>query len=156
MLRDITAGWMTLLDTQRKSGLAILSNYKELDCLFACGGNETLEPMYRVTGLPAGQSLEYVTYVVPVVGLDNVVSATPDYIAGYHMKTDGKGAGAIALSVIRSVHARQRAFHENQPGQYATIGADNTGGNHFLRWRSANWSKRKNGRSRMSAAPHSW
>ncbi|MBI4023846.1 MAG: hypothetical protein HY360_02630 [Verrucomicrobia bacterium] len=104
-LRDPCAGWEALLDTQRKSGLVVLSDYNEIDVLYANCGNLTIEPMYRVTYLPAEQSVEYPTYVAPVVGLDNVVSATADYIAGYRMKTDGKGTGNIALSAIRSVNA---------------------------------------------------
>jgi uncharacterized membrane protein len=104
-LRDSSAGWMALLDTPRQNGLVVLSDYNEIDALYACGGNTTIEPMYRVTYLPAGQSVEYATYVVPVAGLDNVVSATLDYVAGYRLKTDGQGTGTITLSVIRSVHA---------------------------------------------------
>jgi len=39
------------------------------------------------------------------VGLDNVVSATPDYIAAYTMTTDDKGAGKVVFSAHRSVNA---------------------------------------------------
>jgi uncharacterized membrane protein len=73
--------------------------------LYASGGNKTFEPMYRVTYLPAGQSVEYATWLVPVVGLDNLVAATPDYIAGYAMSTDNRGSGKLAVSVLRSVNA---------------------------------------------------
>ena len=116
------------MDIQRKSGLVILSDYNELDSLYACGGNTTIEPMYRLTYLPAGRSVEYATYVVPVVGLDNVVAATPDYIAGYRMKTDGKGTGTIALSAIRSVHApaavsmKVNLMNVKKPSQTAQAG----------------------------------
>ena len=103
-LSDYTAGWSALLDTTRKTGLVSLTDYNELNFLYDCS-NTTVEPMFRRTFLPAGKSVEYTTYVVPVVGLDNVVSATSDYIAGYTMKSDGKGAGAASFSVIRSVHA---------------------------------------------------
>ncbi|HEY3418536.1 MAG TPA: glutamine amidotransferase [Armatimonadota bacterium] len=104
-LRDFTAGWQALLDTQRKSGLVVLANYDEMNTSYANGGNATLEPMFRLTFLPGGKSVEYVLYYVPVVGLDNVVSATEDYIAGYAAKSDGKGSGSVALSVIRSINA---------------------------------------------------
>jgi hypothetical protein len=104
-IRDVVAGWMALIDVRSKTGLAILSDYNEINSLYVCGGNTTVEPMYRITSLPAGQSVEYPTYVVPVVGLDNVVSATPDYIAGYSMKSDGKGTGQLSISAIRSVNS---------------------------------------------------
>ena len=94
---------MALLDTKAKSGIVVLSDYNELKALYVCQGNTTIEPMYRITYLPAGQSLEYQSFLVPVVGLDNILSATPSYIAGYSMKTDGKGSGELAVSAARSV-----------------------------------------------------
>ncbi|MDD5704802.1 MAG: metallophosphoesterase [Kiritimatiellae bacterium] len=127
-LPDITAGWMALLDTKRQTGLVILSEYDKLDNLYACGGNTTLEPTYQSIELPAGQAVEYITYIIPVVGLDNVVSATPDYIAGYHLKTDGTGTGTLAFSAIRSVHApaalsmNVTLTNAQKPAQTASVG----------------------------------
>jgi len=102
-LKDFSDGWMALLDTKMKTGLVILSDYHTLNILYTNVGNRTLEPMYRLTFLPAGASVEYTTYVVPVAGLDNVVAATGEFIAGYSMKSDGAGNGDVSLYVVRSV-----------------------------------------------------
>jgi len=107
-LRDFSGGWMALVDTQAKTGLAVLSNYDDLDVLYACAGNRTVEPMYRMTYLPAGASVAYTTHIVPLAGLDNVAAASEDFVAGYRMKSDGKGNGWVALSVVRSVTAPKR------------------------------------------------
>jgi len=127
-LRDCSAGWMAQLDTQRKTGLAVLSDYNEIDALYVCVSASSLEPMYRLTYLPAGQSVEYPIYFVPVIGLDNVVSATMDYIAGYSMKTDGKGTGEIAMSATRSVNApaalsmKVNLMNVQNPTQVVSVG----------------------------------
>lgn len=103
-LRDFTAGWMALVDTTRKSGLVVLPEYDELDVLYMNQGNHTVEPMYRMTYLPAGQSVEYTNLIVPVAGLGNVVSATPDYIAGYAVRAAAQGKGELEVSVVRSAN----------------------------------------------------
>ncbi|MDD5704807.1 MAG: glutamine amidotransferase [Kiritimatiellae bacterium] len=127
-VRDISAGWLALLDTQRKTGLVMLSDYNELDALYANGGNATLESMYRITYLPAGQAVEYIAYIVPVVGLDNVVAATTNYIAGYRMKSDGHGTGQLALSAIRSANApaalslKVSLLNVQKPAQVTPVG----------------------------------
>ncbi len=102
-IRDFTAGWMALIDTKSKTGMAILSNYDDLDVLYMCL-NVTMESMYRQVFLPAGKSMEYVSWFIPVAGLDNVVSVTPDYIAGYTLKGNGKTGGEITFSAIRSIN----------------------------------------------------
>ena len=103
-IRDFTAGWMALIDTKAKTGMTILSNYDDLDVLYSAGGNHTMESMYRQVFLPAGKSMEYVSWFIPVAGLDNVVSVTPDYIAGYTLKGNGKTGGEIAFTAIRSIN----------------------------------------------------
>lgn len=128
-LRDFTAGWQAIVDAKRLSGLVSLADYHEMSTSYANGGNVTLEPMFRLTYLPPAQSAEYVIRVVPAVGLDNVVDATEDYIAGYAMESDGQGNGSVTLTVIRSVNApRQLTLNvtvENalHPEQAVTAGA---------------------------------
>lgn len=108
LIRDFSAGWSALLDVKKKSGLVILLNYDELSVLYTCAGNRTVEPMFRVKYLPAGASTTYVTYIVPVAGLDNIVAANKDFIAGYEMKSDGKGNGEITVSAVRSVNSAEK------------------------------------------------
>jgi uncharacterized membrane protein len=128
-LRDPAAGWLALLDTARRTGLVVLSDYNELDVLYASGGNKTFEPMYRITYLPAGESVEYATWIVPVTGLDNVVAATPDFIAGYAMSTDNRGSGTLTLSAVRSVNPPAALSFDvalagvQQPGAVVRAGA---------------------------------
>jgi uncharacterized membrane protein len=128
-LRDITAGWLALLDTERRTGVVILSDYNELDALYCSGGSVTIEPMYRITYLPPGQSVEYQSYVLPVVGLSNVVAANENYVAGYSLTTDGKGAGQVALALVRSaaapapVTAAVEVVSVRQPTLAATAGS---------------------------------
>ena len=107
-LRDFNDGWMALLDTKVKTGLVVLSDYHLMDCSYANGGNESLEPMYRIQYLPPKGSVEYITCIVPVVGLDNVVAATEDYVIGYSMQSDGKGSGSVELAAVRSLTAPKR------------------------------------------------
>ncbi|MHB9025992.1 MAG: hypothetical protein ACYC7E_17775 [Armatimonadota bacterium] len=134
-LRDFTAGWEAILDTQRKTGLVVLANYDEMSTSYANGGNATIEPMFRLTFLPAAKTAEYNFHLVPVVGLDNIVSATEEYIAGYAMKSD-KGGGTVALTVIRSVNAPRRltmdvtvanALKPAQAAPAGTLTFDNVG-----------------------------
>ena len=101
-LADFSDGWMALLDTKAKSGLIILTNYNDLRCEYVCAGSRTLELMFDVAYLPSGTSREYWTDIVPVAGLDNVVTATRDYVAGYKMQSDGKGGGTVELAMVRS------------------------------------------------------
>ena len=101
-LRDFSDGWVALLDTKARSGLVVLSDYNDLRFLYVCGSSRTLEPMFEVAYLPAGASREYAVSIVPVAGLDNVVAATADYVAGYRMQSDNKGSGSVELAVVRS------------------------------------------------------
>ncbi|NQU40538.1 MAG: hypothetical protein HQ523_11340 [Lentisphaerae bacterium] len=102
-LKDFSAGWMALIDRKSKSGLACLFDYDEMETLYANAGNRTLEPMFRTKYLPPNASAEYVTWIVPVAGLDNVVAATPDFVAGYHMTSDHAGSGTIDFQAVRSL-----------------------------------------------------
>lgn len=101
-VNDFSAGWMALIDRKLKNGLVFLTHYDDLKSLYVCSGNQTVEPMFQITYLPAGKSAEFVVQVVPVTGLDNVVAATDDFVAGYSLQEDHQGSGKIAFSVVRS------------------------------------------------------
>jgi len=102
-LRDFSDGWMALIDTTARNGLVVLTDYNDLKFQYVCAGNRTVEPMFQVAYLPAGASRTYTMHIVPVTGLDNVVAATADYVAGYQMQSDNQGSGSVRLSVVRSV-----------------------------------------------------
>ncbi len=106
-LADFSAPWIALIDKKSKSGIVVLSNYDDLKYLYVCGGNLTVEPMFNITYLPAGGSVEFWTKIIPVAGLDNVVAATGDFVAGCAMSSDNKGAGKIQFQAVRSVAAAQ-------------------------------------------------
>ena len=107
-LKDFSDGWVALVDTRAKTGLAVLFDYDDLDILYVCAGNRTVEPMYRVKYLPAGASVTYTTQLIPIAGLDNVVDANEDLVAAYRMKSDGKGNGWVELSLVRSANAPKK------------------------------------------------
>ncbi|MHB9132517.1 MAG: glutamine amidotransferase [Armatimonadota bacterium] len=104
-LRDFTEGWMALVDTKKKSGLALLTDYNDLSVSYACGGNTTFEPMYNTIYLPKGQSRSYTVQIVPVIGLTKVLKVDPQMVAGYTISTDNKGNGTLQFSVCRAISA---------------------------------------------------
>ena len=106
-LRDFSAGWMALVDTRKKTGLALLTDYNDLRISYACGGNVTNELMFNTTYLPAGRSRTYVVQLVPLVGLDQVVYLGPEMILGHHVQTDKAGAGQVDFQAVRSAAAVQ-------------------------------------------------
>lgn len=107
-LSDFSDGWMALVDTKAKNGLVVLADYDDLKFQYVCAGNRTVEPMFQIAYLPPSASRTYTVHIVPVVGLDNVVAATADYVAGYQMQSDNKGSGSVELAVVRSVRAPKR------------------------------------------------
>jgi len=104
-LRDFSDGWMALLDTEKKTGLSILTDYNDLSISYACGGNTTFEPMFNMVYLPKGGSRSHVVRLVPVVNMDNVLTVKSQMVVGYAISTDNAGAGTIDFSVVRSVEA---------------------------------------------------
>jgi len=106
-LRDFTGGWMALVDTVKKTGLATISDYNDLRINYACGGNVTNELMFNTTYVPKGQSRTYTVALVPETGLDNVLYAGAEALLGYHITTDNRGAGQLQLSAVRSEAALQ-------------------------------------------------
>ncbi|NQU39756.1 MAG: hypothetical protein HQ523_07370 [Lentisphaerae bacterium] len=104
-LKDAVDGWIGMIDRETMNGYVMLCEYDKVRFLYCNSGSRTVELMFLPCYLPAGASETYTTWVVPVAGLENVVAATPDYVAGYRMSSDGEGNGELELSVVRSVHA---------------------------------------------------
>ncbi|HEY3398955.1 MAG TPA: hypothetical protein VGM19_15005 [Armatimonadota bacterium] len=101
-MRDFNAGWMALLDTKKKSGLAMWTDYNELRINYANGGNMTNEFMFNTTYLPKGNSRTYTVLLTPIVGLDEVLYVGPEMVAGYQIKpTAGTRNGTLSFSVVR-------------------------------------------------------
>jgi len=107
-LRDFTAGWMALVDTKKRTGLALTTSYDDLRISYACGGNLTNELMFNTTYLPKGASRTYVVQLIPIVGLDQVACVGPEMVVGYHLRPDQVGGGQVELQVERSAAAVQR------------------------------------------------
>lgn len=101
-LRDFSDGWMALVDTQKKSGLAAITDYNDLRINYACGGNLTNELMFNTNYLPKGQSRTYVTQLTPIIGLDKILHVGGKMLVGYAISTDNKGAGSVKFAVERS------------------------------------------------------
>jgi uncharacterized membrane protein len=108
-LRDFTAGWMALIDTQKKSGLALDTDYNDLRINYANGGNMTNELMFNTVYVPKGGSRTYVIHLTPVVGLDKILYVGPEMIAGWHINPAGGGAGKMDFEAVRSDLAVQDA-----------------------------------------------
>ncbi|MCG2661195.1 MAG: hypothetical protein L6437_13235 [Kiritimatiellae bacterium] len=104
-LADFTAGWIALIDKKSKSGLAVISDYDDVKFLYVNQANHTVEHMFNITWLPAGGSAEFYTKIIPVAGLDNVVAANEDFVAGCKMSSDNRGSGKISLDFVRSANA---------------------------------------------------
>ncbi len=101
-LRDFSAGWMALIDTRKRAGLALSADYNDLRISYACGGNTTNELMFNTTYLPAGKRLAYRVELIPVVGLDRVVYAGPEAVIGCSLRPATGGTGELELRVVRS------------------------------------------------------
>lgn len=106
-MRDFSGGWIALVDTEKKTGLATLGDYNDLSINYACGGNVTNELMFNTTYLPAGQSRTYSVQLCPLVGLDNLLHMGPNMMVGYRIETDNQGSGQIDFLVERSVDSVQ-------------------------------------------------
>lgn len=101
-MRDFSAGWMALVDTKKKTGIAIDTDYNELRINYACGGNMTNEFMFNTLYLPKGNSRTYTMHLTPIVGLDKVLYVGPEMIAGWHITPAGGGAGKLDFEAVRS------------------------------------------------------
>lgn len=104
-LRDFTAGWMALVDTKKKTGLALWTDYNELRISYANGGNMTNEPMFNTTYLPKGASKTYVVQLTPIFGLDKILHVGPEMILGYHIQPGEGRTGNLEFTAVRSAEA---------------------------------------------------
>ena len=127
-LKDYNDGWSAIIDRKTKSGLLFITDYNELRTLYCCAGNKTVEMFYRPTYLPAGKSQTYTTYMVPIYGVDNILSANENVILsgdinGHH------GNGTIALSALESYNTAKgpvsvdlKAFSVETPDKVVKVG----------------------------------
>ncbi len=128
-IKDFNDSWSAKIDYNTKSGLVFMSDYNELKTLYDSVGNATLEMMYRTTFLPPGSSQTYTTYMVPLFGVENVMSANENIIISG--KTKGSnGNGNITLSALRSyrnlkkpVTVEIKAFSVEQPEKIVNVGS---------------------------------
>ena len=101
-MRDFSAGWISLIDTRKKSGLSMITNYDDLRINYANIGNQSNELMFNTTYLPRGQSRTYTVQLLPVVGIDRLLYTDAQLTVGYAMQTDNKGGGKVDFTVERS------------------------------------------------------
>lgn len=104
-LRDFTGGWMALVDTKKQSGLVLSADYNDVRISYACGGNMTNELMFNTTYLPKGASRTYQVELIPVVGLDRVLSAGPEAVLSYGIKPAAGGKGQLEFRAVRAAQA---------------------------------------------------
>ncbi len=128
-IKDFNDGWSAKIDFNTKSGLVFMSEYNELKTLYDSVGNATLEMMYRTTYLPAGASQTYTTYMVPIMGVENVMSANENIIISGETKGDN-GNGKISLSALRSynnlkkpVTVEIKGFSVEDPEKIVDVGS---------------------------------
>ena len=101
-MRDFSDGWIALVDTTKKTGVATLTDYHELSINYANGGNRTNEVMFNTAYLPGGESKTYHTLVIPVAGMDRVVHVSAHMVFGHRVTSDNKGNGRIQWWAVRS------------------------------------------------------
>ncbi len=101
-LRDFSAGWMALVDTKKKTGLAMDTDYDDLRINYANGGNVTNELMFNTVYVPKGSSRTYTVRLTPIVGLDKILHVGPEMILGWHITPDKGGAGKLDFEAVRS------------------------------------------------------
>lgn len=128
-IKDFNDGWSAKIDANTKSGLVFMSDYNELKTLYCSVGNATLEMMYRTTYLPPGSSQTYTTCMVPVAGVENVMSANENIIISGETKGDN-GNGIITLSGLRSYNDMKgpvtieiKAFSVDKPETIVNVGS---------------------------------
>ena len=101
-MRDFSSAWMALVDTKKKTGLAMDTDYNDLRINYANAGNQTNEFMFNTLYLPKGQSRTYTVRLTPMVGLDKILYVGPEMIAGWHIHPAGAGAGKMDFEAVRS------------------------------------------------------
>lgn len=105
-LRDATAGWSAAVDKPKGQGLVFLMDYNDLDMLYNCGGNSTLEWMYDKIPVPAGRSWETDIVLIPTEGLREFAHASRAFIAGMEVQRSG--------NTLTLTHQLRAALHPVQ------------------------------------------
>ncbi|MBI3921370.1 MAG: hypothetical protein HY318_08140, partial [Armatimonadetes bacterium] len=88
-LRDPVAGWSAAVDRKKGQGVVFLLNYNDLDMLYNCGGNLTLEWMFDKIPVPAGREWTTDEVLIPTEGLTDFAHASPNLIAGLQATRSG-------------------------------------------------------------------
>jgi len=88
-VRDPTAGWSAAVDKPKGQGIVFLMDYHDLDMLYNCGGNQTLEWMYDKIPVPAGRSWETDVVLIPTEGIRSFAHASSAFIAGLEITRSG-------------------------------------------------------------------
>lgn len=94
-IRDPLAGWSAALDTVKGEGLLFLMDYNDLDMLYNCGGNVTLEWMVDKIPVPAGRTWESDIVLLPLAGLTSVAHASTNIVAAVAVT---RQSGAVTLT----------------------------------------------------------
>jgi uncharacterized membrane protein len=100
-VRDPLAGWSAALDTAKAEGVVFLMDYNDLEMLYDCGGNSTLEWMYDKIPVPPGRAWETDIRLLPVSGARTVAHASTNLIAGVTLVREG--AVAHLTHTLRAV-----------------------------------------------------
>ena len=99
---DLVAPWIALLDTAEKRGLVSLTDYNDVDRLYACGGNTTSELMFNTCYIPKGTSKSYRCQLLPLAGFDRLTHADGHFLAAMKIRTDNKGGGVAEFAAVRA------------------------------------------------------
>lgn len=81
-LRDPIAGWSAAVDRKNAQGLVFLMDYNDLDMLYDCMGNLTLEWMFDKIPVPAGREWSTEEVLIPTEGISDFAHASRNLIAG--------------------------------------------------------------------------
>ncbi len=101
-ISDFTAPWTALLDVKEKRGIVSITEYDDVNRLYACGGNSTSEIMFNTCYIPKGNSKAYLCRLYPVAGFEKLTHADDNFLASMSISTDNKGAGTAEFAAARS------------------------------------------------------
>ena len=102
-INDFNAPWTALLDIREKRGLVSITEYDDVNRLYACLGNSTNEIMFNTVYIPKGSSKTYLCRLIPLAGFERISHADDNLLASMKVSTDGKGGGTAEFAVARSV-----------------------------------------------------
>ena len=104
-VRDPTAGWMAVVDSQTKRGLLFAFDYNCLDKMYTCG--RTAEWFMDTVSIGPGKTFQTRYTVKPVKGFDGVVFGSPNLMADVCCREAGK-----AVQVRHDIAAVSRSLSD--------------------------------------------